>query len=178
MGNVSNPSINRWGVNTLWYHFWYSDNSYSQNLKQDRIIKQLLHDYLHHGLSLPSLIFFSPYWYHTQLRPQNQPGYFRWLTTKNKTLGFKTTYRLRIETIDLFPMKLWILKYNNWVIINFYWFQPNKFKRKQRKFRFRPIESTQTPTNLLVANNTHRRLKSLLTFELFKKLSNPQYYVF
>lgn len=178
MGNVSNPSINRWGVNTLWYSFWYSDISYSLNLKHDRIIKQLLNDYLHHGLSLPTLIFFSPYWYQTQLIPKNQPGYFRWLTTKNKTLGFKTTYRLRLETIDLFPMKLWILKYNNWVVINFYWFQPNKFKRKQRRFKFRPLEVTSTSFNRYVRDDKRRRLKSLVTFELLKSLSKPRYYLF
>ena len=36
------------------------------------------------------------------------------------------TYKIRKSTKDIYPMKLWIFKYHNWILINFYWFKPIK----------------------------------------------------
>lgn len=178
IGNVSNPSINRWGLNTFWYRFWYTDKLYALNLNQDRNFTQLVNLYLYHGLSVPVNVFYSPFWYKTNLVNLQLPSYYRWLTTKNKTLGFKTSYRLRVQTTDIYPMKLWILRYNNWILLNLYWFQPNKYKRRRAAFRWKPVELTQADVPKAKTRLAERRLKTLLQFNFFKSFLKRDYYCF
>lgn len=178
IGNVSNPSINRWGLNTFWYRFWYTDKLYALNLNQDRNFTQLINLYLYHGLSMPVNIFYSPFWYKTSLANLQFPSYYRWITTKNKTLGFTTSYRLRVQTTDIYPMKLWILRYNNWILLNLYWFQPNKYKRRRASFRWKPVELTQADVPQAKSRLADRRLKTILQFNFFKSFLTREYYCF
>lgn len=128
MGNMSNPCINRYGINTFWHHFWYSDTFYSKNLQQDTLFLKLINTYIFFGLYLPKNIFWNKFWYLNNYKNSNYMQYFRWFSVKNETLGSLTSYRLRKTVNDVYPMKIWILKFNNWIIINFYWFQPWKKK--------------------------------------------------
>ena len=178
MGNVSNPSINRWGLNTFWYRFWYTDKLYSTHNSFDRIATQLIKLYLHYGLNVSTNLFYSPYWYSSVLTPSSKPTYFRWITTKNKTLGFKTSYRLRTQTTDLYPMKMWILKYDSWVIINFYWFQPNKNKRRGSKFRWNSAELTRAVLPSSSAKVYRKRIVTLLKYNFLKLFLKKSYYLF
>ena len=178
MGNVSNPSINRWGLNTLWHRFWFKDWGYASTVNQDRNINSLVETYLLHGLDIPRYFFFNPYWYNEKVSVIKRPLYFRWIMAKNKTLGFRTMYRLRTQTTDFYPMKIWILRYSRWLIINFYWFQPNKYKRRKVQKRWSSVELTSTPYFKTFDNGLKRRLKTLLSFGFLKKTLNHKYYLF
>ena len=178
LGNVSNPSINRWGLNTLWHRFWFKDWGYSSCINQDRNITALVETYLLHGLETPNNFFSNPYWYSNNLVNLKRPVYFRWILAKNKTLGFRTTYRLRVQTTDFYPMKIWILRYSRWLIINFYWFQPNKYKKRKTQKKWQSAEITDTPYNKYLEANVKKRLKTLTTFNFLRKSFLPNYYVF
>lgn len=180
MGNMSNPCINRWGLNTFWYRFWFSDTSYSNNLQQDQIFVKLLNIYFNYGIELPKSIFFSNYWFHKTLKPSQFPEYYRFSTFRNQTLGLHSSYRLRSGVTDVYPMRLWLFKYNNWVVINFYWFQPFK-KRLSRKLGksvkprelFR-LESRRSNSDL----TSTRRLKTLLSLSMSTDYLTKLYYKF
>lgn len=178
MGNVSNPCINRWGMNTFWYRFWYSDTNYSSNLNQDRNFTKLLNIYIYYGLSVPHNMFYSSYWYKSTLKTLNTPQYYRHISIKNKTLGFTSTYRLRNRTLDLYPMKLWVLKYDHWIIINFYWFQPNKKKKHFRNRRGRQFEAIQLEKQSIVRTNNLRKLKTIFSLNLAQLFLQRQHYIF
>ena len=178
MGNVSNPSINRWGLNTLWHRFWFKDWGYATTVNQDRNIALLVENYLLHGLDVPNQLFVNPYWYHQTLSKIKRPLYFRWIMAKNKTLGFRTMYRLRVQTTDFYPMKIWILRYSRWLIVNFYWFQPNKYKRRKVKKKWTSAELTDTRRFSGQDSTLQKRVKTLLTFTIFKKILHSSYYTF
>lgn len=178
MGNVSNPCITRWGMNTFWYRFWYSDTNYALNVNQDRNFIKLINLYIYYGLSVPRNFFYSPYWYKKELKTLNSPNYYRHLTIKNRALSFNSTYRLRNRTIDVYPMKIWVLKYDHWVIINFYWFQPNKKKRTHRKRMGRPFEAVHLGQQAPQINNNFRKLKTVLSLNLIRLFLNRKYYAF
>jgi len=174
---MSNPSINRWGINTFWYSFWYSDNRYSDNLKQDSLFIKLLHLYLHHGVNSSSNFFANLYWYSKQFQSLQFPAYSRQLTFKNPLLQTQSSYSLRHKTVDVYPMKLWLLKYNNWVVINLYWFQP--FKKKQKKYqsnKFLTKDLFYTPE--IKTANSIRKIKTLLSIQFFNKINSNLYYKF
>jgi len=176
---MSNPCINRWGMNTFWYRFWYSDIRYSENVKQDSLFIKLLNVYLFYGINLPINIFYNYYWYLNNIVVVKLPDYFRLFTFKNQVLGLKSSYRLRQKTNDIYPMKIWLLKFDKWLIINFYWFQPlkKKFNKNNNKFN-----KSRDSFNLTVSNDFHnnsfRKLKTILSLTFFKTFLNKSYYKF
>ena len=178
VGNVSNPCINRWGMNTFWHRFWYSDTNYSLNVSQDRNFTKLINLYLYYGLSVPRNLFYSQYWYKKEFKTFNNPQYFRHLTIKNRVLKFLSVYRLRERTADVYPMKIWILKYDHWVIINFYWFQPNK-KKKTRNYRVgNPYEVVHVGKQQSPIMYNIRKIKTILSLNMFRFFLNRMYYEF
>ncbi len=57
MGNMSNPSINRWGLNLFWYRYWFNDKNNALVVHQDNVVNKLLLTYLHYGLLFTKNIF-------------------------------------------------------------------------------------------------------------------------
>jgi|LakMenE18May11ns_1017448.scaffolds.fasta_scaffold9957569_3 hypothetical protein len=176
---MSNPCINRWGINTFWYKFWYSDVRYSENLKQDSVILKLINIYMFYGVNCQHNIFFTSYWYLSKNISLNFPSYFRFFDYKNKTLGLKSSYRLRQRTNDIYPMRVWLLRYDKWILINFYWFQPmkKKYNPTNSKFKtstdvFNLIGSSQFTTNSI------KKIKTLYSLSFFKTFLNRTYYNF
>lgn len=174
---MSNPSINRWGVSTFWHNFWYNDFNYAFILRQDDIFTKLIHIFLIHGINMTYNFFANNYWYlkhfsHLQFLP-----YQRWVTRKSDQTGKEIKFVIRKEVDAVFLMKLWILRYGNWLIINQYWFRPFKGKRRRRK--------GENPNHLDSFNfsNTPNRydfvkMKTLLMQQLIKKVAIKSYYQF
>lgn len=132
---MSNPCINRWGLNALWHHYWYSDSKYHLNLQHDSIFLELLKIYLNYGNSFTSLFFWNQFWYKNSTKPArpNMNQFYRWLPTYSELLKTTSTYRYRIVSQERFDTRINVLKFNSWYVINFYWFQPDKGANRRRK---------------------------------------------
>ena len=135
---MSNPCLNRWGSNIYWNTVWYSDIRYSFNLKQDIIIEDLLQTYLYYGLKVQKSLFWNSYWYKTIQATPKIPTQLSWryydkITHFDIITEEMVYYYLRIKQKDLFFMKLWIMKFTNWIVINWYWFQPKNRKMKTKR---------------------------------------------
>lgn len=190
MGNMSNPCLNRWGSSIYWSVFWYSDNYYAKNLQQDRIFEKLLNIYLFYGLQTKTTFFFSNYWFYSKVANVNLKtqalvtptnNYYRWFEYYDSGLGKKFKDCLRIKTTDVYMMKLWILKFVNWIVINVYWFKPVKGKESADRYQFNvraPYDYTFV--NLGQNNNSTniRRLKLLTSQHFLKNLNQKLYYKF
>ena len=174
---MSNPCINRWGLNTFWHNFWYSDFDYAYNQKQDKIFSTLIQIFLFNGVNLTYNLFTNRYWYFKNYSELSIKSYQRWITRKPNQFGEIMRYSLRQEADCVFPMKIWILKYSNWIVINQYWFQPLK-RRKQRGTKESPNHldslNTVTPQHL----GHLRSFKTLLLKNLFLNLVTTRYYQF
>lgn len=143
IGNMSNPLINRWGFNLFWYNFWYTDkNNFLQNTFDD-VISKLLLLYVNYGLLFNKNIFFSAYWYKktsrcgTNLFKRLDAQYFRAMSHKNRITGELSRFYVRFKKKDVYFGKVWILRYQGWIITNIAAFQPVKKKKqkiKNRKF--------------------------------------------
>lgn len=174
---MSNPCINRWGLNTFWHNFWYTDFNYSYNYRQDQIFSQLVNIYIFYGVNLTYNIFANLYWYAKQYKHLSIKTYQRWIVRKPNQFGEIMQYSLRQEADCVFPMKIWILKYSHWVIINQYWFHPLK-KKRSFKIHGNPnhLDSLNVATVSTLSNI--RRLKTLFSTHFLKKLLYPNYYQF
>ena len=132
---MSNPCINRWGLNSFWHHYWYSDSRYYLNAQHDNLVLELLTTYLNYGTDVSSPMFLNSFWYKTAVKPQPQDlsRYYRWATVYNDTLRTTNTYRLREESEETFRTRINILKFSSWFVVNVYWFQPDKDKLKRSR---------------------------------------------
>ena len=144
---MSNPTINRWGLNLFWYRFWYADKNNSLIMHQDHLINKLILLYVHYGLLYPKNLFINKYWYFNYKIDYNlfydnyNLKYFRLIEYKNKVLNEYKSYKIRTKVKNLYFSKIWILRYQNWLIINFYCFQPLAAKRKKNKKRTKRTKS-------------------------------------
>lgn len=176
---MSNPSINRWGLNLFWYKFWFYDKNYHLSLQHDILINKLVYTFLNFGIIFPVNIFVNRYWF----KNYKNSNYFNTHNTKYyRMMGFKNLiskeinyYKERIRIENVYQSKIWILKFQNWLIINFYCFNPIKkrqLQKRQLNFNFRV--DTILP-NLPYKFENYKRLK-LILFYFFKKIKNSNYF--
>jgi hypothetical protein len=159
---MGNPVITRLGLNQFWYKHWYSDTLRNLSTRQDCTLETLVSIYLKYGLSFQNNILFHEYWYKPNYRPVRtkfrsyEVGlFFRRFYYRNDALTIEHTYLLRTSTVEYFPMKSWIMRYNNWLIFSVQWFKPAKVKhvvtsRNSRMLQVAGIwKSISPPSNRL-----------------------------
>lgn len=181
MGNMSNPLINRWGSNLIWYHFWYADKTYSKQVQQDRIFSKLLETYLTYGIETHHNHFTNLYWYKKVKNNIPVTSYYRHVTITRPLIKMITTFRLRNSMTDYYRMRIWILRYSNWLIINMYWFHPNKNKKMVQKIIQKNIEHDFISTRNNLKPTSYRRLMGLYNLtNVYKlnKLTDQSLYTF
>lgn len=129
---MSNPVINRWGLNLFWYKFWFSDFSVDRTFHQDSLIDQFILSYLNYGILYNKKVFFTKYWYNSWnfkniINSLNLPNkYFRVTEYKNRSTGEFKKYKIRIKFKNTYFSRVWILRFQNWIVVNLYFFQPVK----------------------------------------------------
>ncbi len=183
MGNISNPSINRWGLNLFWYRYWYSDTKNQTNIQQDYIFNNLISTYVLYGILHPQHLFLNRRWYPLPLQyfkeynENYMEKYYRDMEMKDAIENEVIVHRLREKRKNMHLSKLWIFRYQNWIIINFYSFQPIKSFFYDKKKRFKQVNDFSY--SIAKTNNNFRRLKFFLCNFLFKlKVKNIQNYQF
>ena len=174
---MSNPCVNRWGLNAFWHHYWYSDTNYASFLQQDKIFIELVQLYLKYGTVYGSTFSHNLFWYKTAAKPKtaNLQLYYRWVTTRGREAHEVDTSRLRLETAETFQTRVSILRFDSWFILNIYWFQPDKFKNKRdrRSKTIKKVTSLATNSSTL---STLSKLNSLVTYNpVFKLSASPIY---
>ena len=133
------PVVTRLGVNQFWIKHWYSDCNAQENMQHDKLFEKLLLLYLNYGLSYPTNIFFHDYYFSKAYRrpgfsnSEQQSKYFRRFFYSNSVLTIQHSYLIRNRAGEYFPMRLWHVKYNNWVILAFNCFRPLKQKHSERR---------------------------------------------
>ena len=176
---MSNPVVNRLGLNLFWYQFWYSDIRYSDYVQQDALIRLLIEIYLRYGANFSTTLFYNPYWYKTTKLYSifNTLKYYRWASVTNKVFKTSTTYRFRISNDNAIFMRLSLLRFNSWLLINLFWFQPNKFHSYLQRNSMEHEYKHWVRANLSLQNYI-LKLRTLCYYTDGTKHNNPQRYYF
>ena len=182
---MSNPIITRLGLSQFWYKHWYSDSSYGLNVKYDNLFKQLLLLYFNYGLSQKRNIFLHKYWYRSTNFTKNQikksqvsNEIFTWnifhrsYTFTNVATSIENFYTLRNITGEYFPLKLWVFKYNNWIIYIINWFKPQKLRRNNKyKNALDSSNSLHKPTSPFFKSKRNKILLIFFLQQVKKKIT-------
>lgn len=167
-------------MNLVWYKHWYNDKIRQLTIQQDLNFERLIYFYLYFGFRYPSNIFKHIFWYDFSFCPQFERKLFnlkyeRQFEFFDKFLNENVQVTLRNRTKDFFASKMWMMRYHNWIIINFYTFQPvkkKKIKKHSYRFNFSSISTGFSNENIL----HYKRIKLLHLYLNF--LSNTYYYKF
>jgi hypothetical protein len=183
---MGNPVITRLGTQQFWHNHWYSDTNVSSNLQQDKLFSNLINLYLTYGLNIRENLFIHEYWYGNSARIKNlkinyskttHNIFYRRHYYLNNIVGIEHSFLLRNATAEYFPLKLWLFKFNNWIILNVTWFKPLKGKNKNKPF----LGSASAANVLHKPTSSHfqsKRMKLLLTALFFKLKSLNKKYIF
>ena len=110
------------------------------NIQQDEIFNQLIHTYLFYGLLMSKNIFFNKYWFNIKFKNKfnlnelsiHNSKYYHIKEFKHLILNDRSENKFRILVEQVFFSRIWILRYQKWLIINFYALQSaNKLKIKK-----------------------------------------------
>ena len=183
MGNINNPCINRWGVNSFWSHYWYSDNRYHQFLQQDTMFSTFLKIYIHYGCDTPPKFFQDKLWYKKTFDDTKMKLYRdnRWFHVIEAELNYDYYYIIRNEHTETFESRWVILRYNKWFVVSISWFQPDKTLNKRKKLtRTMKHILTSHPTTTLSDKKTRTlsRFSSILKTRCCSSLEGNNAYVF
>ena len=166
---MSNPTINRLGVNQFWYKHWYSDSFYKSQLQQDIISEKLIKYTINSGSSFNSNPFIHEYWYKKsfklkrQLKNLNNTKFFRRYYYSHSMLGIEHSYLIRNNNIEVFPMRMWIFRFGGWFILSFQMFKPLKGKNVSLKNNSLDPTHVSSLSVLNKQNNKTVRIKILTT---------------
>jgi len=147
----------------MWYKNYYSDFYYSNTLKNIHTLEKLINIYFLYGLFFKNNSFLSSFWYknyfsknyNTVFSSKNMALYFRKYYYAHKTLAIEHSYFIRLKTPEFFPLRLYVLKYNNWLVASIQWFKPwkntlNKSLTKSFKPGTTPLKRSN---NLIMFSN-------------------------
>lgn len=177
------PVITRLGLSQFWYRHWYanSNSSYFMNFKQDLIFTHLFKMYLNYGLTFSNTLFMHEHFFNYKYRNirlnllLKNLRYFRRFYFSNYNLGIEHSYFLRYKTGEYFPLRLWIIKYSNWLIICFNCFKPIKQKFSKKITTKKEFYSISPSLNFNKNNQKFYRFKLIFLYlqkSFFKKSFN------
>lgn len=131
LGNISNPSISRWGINLFWYKYWFQDFYKQLNIQKDIIFETLVYYYIFFGFQFSHNHLKNIRWLSSKHFPKDDFKNFTLQYYREVEISNKYNYDIvldifRIKSSDLLHSRFWLMKFQNWIIINFYAFQPNK----------------------------------------------------
>jgi len=181
---MGNPTITRLGRTQFWYKKWYTDLSYNSLVKTTYNLETLLNFYFKYGLSFTNNFFFHNYWYKNSFfkktiynqETKNLALYFRKYYYAHQTLTIEHSYFLRLKTPEYFPLKLYILKYSNWLVASIQWFKPLKSTKSHQSRLDKQRKSTLVYTKNKSSNSNHRTKLLLNLLLSFYKNINLKYY--
>jgi hypothetical protein len=187
---MGNPTITRLGRTQIWYKKWYNDSSYKSTLKTTHTFENLLNYYFSYGLFFHKNFFYHNYWYKNKLFYKNNYNhtlknlklYFRKYYYAHQTLTIEHSYFLRLKTPEYFPLKIYILKYNNWLIASLQWFKPLKSYKSSNSYKNTKVSTQSLSVTSKYEKNkyTNNRSKLIISFILkyCQKSSKLNKYVF
>lgn len=175
---MSNPTITRLGKTQMWYKNYHSDFKFSSVFKKISTFENILTAYFNYGLFYQSNPYNTYFWYKNSLRSDKSlyknysSLYFRKFFYSHNTLTIEHSYFIRQKTLDFFPLRLYILKYGNWIVASIQWFKPIKTIKKSFYNSKNSISNNHTlifPASLNPNRSTKRLTLVLLHYLKYTK---------
>lgn len=139
MGQINLPVLNRTGYSTFWQSVWDEKHNFNRSFKEDYIIRAILPFLFFDRISKKKqFIHFSVVKSSLKLKTLDYWAQFSEPSVLYQKILF---YFKRKKKIPYFILKIWILKFQSWIILLFSVYSPVKF--------FSLFMTTKKPYHLL-----------------------------
>ena len=125
MGQISIPMSNKVGYSMYWNSMWDNKINYTRSLKEDIYLNRFILLVFEDCISSKIIKFYNKN-YSTAIL--NKYNFHTRISNKNEF----NRYLTKINKITFYSSRLWILKYQKWIILYFYIYLPtfNRLKIK------------------------------------------------
>jgi len=169
MGRISTPILNKVGYSMFWNSMWDNKINYTRSLKEDIYLNRFVNLVFEDNISANTLKFFNKKYLNLNYSLYKIPS-------KVKTEKNLKNYFIKFGKVEFYTSRLWILKYQKWVILYLYIYLPLHNKLKIRKnLLFKDLDYNDDIFNLY---NFYKKsnLKISLSFKLFQKQQINYYF--
>jgi len=129
MAQISIPMSNKVGYSMYWNSMWDNKINYTKNLKEDIYLKKIIPFFFNDKISI-NLLKFKNYKY----KYIDIDRYYMHYNFDKINKNF-INFLYKNNDIEMYPSKLWIVRYQKWVILFYFLYIPN-FK-KLNKFNIK-----------------------------------------
>lgn len=125
MGQINLPVLNRTGYSTFWQSVWDDKHNFNRGFKEDTLIRSIIpFIFLDRISKKKQFIHFNVV---KSTRILQELEYWNQFATSELLYQKVLSYFKRKKKIPYFPLKIWILKFQTWVLILFSIYSPVKF---------------------------------------------------
>lgn len=175
MAQISIPMSNKVGYSMYWSSMWDNKINYSRSLKEDIYLNQFIPLIFNDKISNKILktLDFNKIDLKNSLMKYN-------IHIKSYNLDKKNFYKYlkNINKVNFFKSKIWILKFQKWIIIYFFIYLPyfNKFKRKIYKNVFIKKNFKYNNLNNFISLYKKANFKLKYSYKFFNNCFNKNYF--
>jgi len=175
MGQISIPIMNKVGFSMFWNSMWDDKHNYSRSLKEDIFIKLFI-KLLFEDIPSSNIRFVSNNIWRTSNRINVLKKYNIHLK-KDASLTELRNFLFKSGKQSLYFSKIWILKYQTWIIIYFFVYSPkfNKLLNKQIEDDYINILENNYMYDIL-SNYYLSFYKTNYKFSIFQKHMKKKYF--
>lgn len=125
MGQISIPMSNKVGYSMYWNSMWDNKINYSRSLKEDIYLNRFIILVFEDCISTKIIKFYNKSYSNLVLNKYN-------FHTKISNKKDFNNYLLKINKVTFYSSRLWILKYQKWIVLYFFIYLPvfNRLKIK------------------------------------------------
>ena len=156
MAQISIPMSNKVGYSMYWNSMWDSKINFSRALKEDIYLKSFIPLIFDDNISNKILKTYS---FENLLKKKILTKYNLHLKTNNLKKNLFYKYILNLNKMIFFGSKVWVLKYQKWVIIYFFMYFP----------KFSDLKNNQKVKERYSTNNDNNSINNL--FSLYKTVT-------
>lgn len=169
MGQISIPMLNKVGYSMYWNSMWDNKVDFSRSLKEDIYLNKFV------PLIFSDLISAKILKYSKSSIKKIDIDYYN-IPTKNKTKHEIYLHLLRSNKLNLYSSKIWILKYQKWLIIFFFVYLPRYNRLKKKLFFSKKIEQYDNSVFNLFAIYKKANIKLNFSYSFYKNQVNKNYF--
>jgi len=171
MGQISLPVLNRTGYTMFWGSTWENTHNYQNNLKEDILLRMLIPSFFNKTVVNTSFFFNKNLFFKNSLLVNPE-----WSTNSlylNLNSDFNDTI-LDKTNLPTYFNKIWILRFQNWVLIFLIFYKPSE--NTLNLDIFKNNNNNLEDTNLLNYSSESFNILSYYYIFLQQNLSLKTYY--
>jgi hypothetical protein len=163
MGQISVPAMNKTGYSMYWSSMWDDKNNFSRLLSEDIFIKKFIPLLIEDNILIKN---FNK----NNFKANNVDLNYKYSLAFNVDINLNNVYSYiySLNKIIFYTSKIWVVKYQTWILIFFYIYSPFNKLFKDKSDGLNNFNLNNSVSNDIVYNYYISILKTNYNYNFFK----------